>query len=105
MIEAELLPCHIAGRASTQRRSRRHGRSRSPGICRSDQRRLGRGSSASCFALLKLTKELVRRYKEWVFLKHSADDDYRVGTHDVNHHSAAKLGGIVSSNKRVRVLE
>jgi hypothetical protein len=53
---------------------------------------------------LELTEELVWGYKEGILLKYSADDDHRVGTHDVNHDSTAKLGGIVNSNNRVWVL-
>ena len=49
----------------------------------------------------QLPQELVRRNKEWVLLEDSADDDHRMGPHNVNDDTPAKLGEIVYSYDRV----
>jgi hypothetical protein len=54
-------------------------------------------------ALAQLPQELIRRDEEWVLLEDSADDDHRMGPHDVDHDLPAKLGEIVRSSDRVPV--
>ena len=49
----------------------------------------------------QLPQELVRRNKKWILLEHSANDDHRVGAHNVYHDASAKLGEIVRSYHRV----
>jgi len=51
----------------------------------------------------QLPQEFVRRNEERVLLEDAADDDHRVGPHDVDDDLPAKLGEIVDSNDRVLV--
>jgi len=53
--------------------------------------------------LSQLPQEFVRRNEEGVLLEDSADDDHRVGPHDVDDDLPAKLGEIVDSYDRVLV--
>jgi hypothetical protein len=51
----------------------------------------------------QLTQELVRWNKERVLLEDAADDNHRVGPHDVDDDVPAKLGEIIQSYDRVLV--
>jgi hypothetical protein len=53
--------------------------------------------------LAKFTQEFVRRDIEGVLLKDAADDDHRVGSHDVDHLVAAKLLEMIGANDHVLV--
>ena len=57
--------------------------------------------AASAFA--QFAQKLIRRNVKWVFLQYTADDDHRVGSHDVNDYVPAKLGEIVRSYDRVSI--
>ena len=61
-------------------------------------RRVARGVSFT-----QLPQEFVRRNEERVLLEDAADDDHRVGPHDVDNDLPAKLGEIVDSYDRVLV--
>ncbi len=60
--------------------------------------RLARGVSFT-----QLQQELIRRYEERVLLEDAADDNHRVGAHDVDDDLPAKLGEIVYSYDRVLI--
>ncbi len=49
----------------------------------------------------QLPQELIGRNKEGVLLEHAANDDHRMGPHNVHHDLPAKLGEIVRSYDRV----
>ena len=51
----------------------------------------------------QLLQELLRGHEERVFVEDAADDEHRMGTHDVNDNPSAKLGEIVGSDDRVMV--
>jgi hypothetical protein len=51
----------------------------------------------------QLPQELVRGNEERVLLEDAADDDHRVGPHDVDNDLPAKLGEIVDSYDRVLI--
>ena len=51
----------------------------------------------------QLPQEFIRRNEERVLLEDSADDDHRVGPHDVDDDLPAKLGEIVDSYDRVLI--
>src|SRR5262252_2627648 len=51
----------------------------------------------------QLLQELIRGHEERVLVEDAADDEHRMGTHDVNDNSSAKLGEIVDSDDRVIV--
>src|SRR5262245_53642119 len=51
----------------------------------------------------QLLQELLRGYEERVLVEDAADDEHRMGTHDVNDNPSAKLGEIVGSDDRVMV--
>jgi hypothetical protein len=59
-------------------------------------------SNAACAQLLQ---ELIRGHEERVLVEDAADDDHRMGSHDVNDNTSAKLGEIVSSDDRVMVAQ
>ena len=54
--------------------------------------------SAAC---VQLPQELIRRHEEGVLLKDAADDDHRMGPHNIDDDLPAKLGEIVRSDDRV----
>jgi hypothetical protein len=54
--------------------------------------------SAAC---AQLPQERIRRHKEGVLLEDAANDDHRVGPHNVNDDISAKLGEVVRSDDRV----
>ena len=51
----------------------------------------------------QLLQELIRGHEERVLVEDAADDEHRMGTHDVNDNPSAKLGEIVDSDDRVMV--
>ena len=51
----------------------------------------------------QLAQEFIRRNEERVLLEDAADDDHRVGPHDVDDDLPAKLGEIVQSYDRVLI--
>ncbi len=53
--------------------------------------------------LTQLPQEFVRRNEEGVLLEDAADDDHRVGPHDIDDDLPAKLGEIVDSYDRVLI--
>ena len=53
--------------------------------------------------LAKFPQKLIRRNKEWIFLKSSANDDHRVSPHDIDNDGSAKLGEVVRSYNRVLI--
>ena len=55
-------------------------------------------------ACAQLPQELIRRHKEGVLLEDAANDDHRMGPHNVNDDIPAKLGEIVRSDDRVWIL-
>jgi hypothetical protein len=57
---------------------------------------MGRG--AACAQLLQ---ELIRRHKEGVLLEDAANDDHRMGPHNIHDDIPAKLGEIICSDDRV----
>ena len=52
---------------------------------------------------MQLPQELIRRHKEWILLEDAANDDHRMGPHNVNNDVPAKLGEIVRSYDRVGI--
>ena len=52
-------------------------------------------------ACAQFPQELIRRHKEGVLLEDAANDDHRMGPHNVNDDPPAKLGEIVYSYDRV----
>ena len=50
-----------------------------------------------------LTKELLRRYIEWILLKDAANDDDRMRPHDVDHRVTLESTQVVSANHRIVV--
>jgi hypothetical protein len=52
-------------------------------------------------ACAQLPQELIRPHKEGVLLKDAADDDHRMGPHNVHDDIPAKLGEIVRSDDRI----
>src|SRR5882762_10673725 len=50
-----------------------------------------------------LTKELLRRYIEWILLKDAANDDDRMRPHDVDHGVTAESVQVVRANHRIVV--
>src|SRR5882672_7590141 len=50
-----------------------------------------------------LTKELLRRYIEWILLKDAANDDDRMRPHDVDHRVTAESAQVVRANHRIIV--
>ena len=52
-------------------------------------------------ACAQLPQELIRRHEEGVLLQDAADDDHRMGPHNVHDDLPAKLGEIVRSDDRV----
>src|SRR6266850_2740394 len=50
-----------------------------------------------------LTKELLRRYIEWILLKDAANDDDRMRPHDVDHRVTAESAQVVRANYRIVV--
>src|SRR5258706_8670522 len=50
-----------------------------------------------------LTKELLRRYIEWILLKDAANDDDRMRPHDVDHRVTAESAQVVRANHRIVV--
>ena len=57
--------------------------------------------AAASPSLAKLQQELFRRHIERILLKDTADDDHRMGPHDVNHRVSSKLPQMVSTDNRV----
>src|SRR5215813_3636615 len=51
----------------------------------------------------QLLQERLRGHDERVLVEDAADDEHRMGTHDVNDNPSAKLGEIVDSDDRVMV--
>src|SRR5258706_14477127 len=51
----------------------------------------------------RLTKELLRRYIEWILLKDAANDDDRMRPHDVDHRVTAESAQLVRANHRIVV--
>src|SRR5260221_11889295 len=49
-------------------------------------------------SLAHLTKELLRRYIEWILLKDAANDDDRMRPHDVDHRVTAESAQLVRAN-------
>ena len=56
---------------------------------------------AASAPLAQFPQELIGRNKERVLLKNSADDDHRMGSHNVDDNGPAKLGEVVNSYDRV----
>jgi hypothetical protein len=54
-------------------------------------------------ACAQFPQERIRRHKEGVLLEDAADDDHRMGPHNVHDDLPAKLGEIVRSDDRVWV--
>jgi hypothetical protein len=52
-------------------------------------------SNLSGAALAQLPQELIEGNKEWVLLENSPNDDHRMGAHNVNDDTPAKLGEVV----------
>src|SRR5258705_1098831 len=50
-----------------------------------------------------LTKELLRRYIEWILLKDAANDDDRMRPHDVDHRVTAESAQVIRANHRMVV--
>src|SRR5712664_2292718 len=61
----------------------------------------GRVARGAPFA--QFPQKFIRRYEERVLLEDAADDDHRVGPHDVDDDLPAKLGEIVQSYDRVLI--
>jgi hypothetical protein len=59
-------------------------------------------SHAACAQLLQ---ELIRRHEERALVEEAANDDHRMGAHDVNDKTPAKLGEIVGSDDRIMVAQ
>ena len=53
--------------------------------------------------MAKFPQELIRRHKERILLKDTADDDQRMGPHDVDYCVATELPQVVSADDRVVV--
>src|SRR5258706_13349877 len=51
----------------------------------------------------RLTKELLRRYIEWILLKDAANDDDRMRPHDVDHRVTAESAQLVRADHRIVV--
>src|SRR2546425_3582403 len=99
-------PLHMAGRVRTLSKSLMQALRRlispavwsiSPSIVRCAMGVLVPRSAALAYH----SQELIRRDEEWVLLEDSADDDHRMGPHDVDHDLPAKLGEIVDSYDRI----
>ncbi len=52
---------------------------------------------------MQLLKKLLRRHEERILLKNAADDDHRLGPHDIYHGVAAELSKIVDADNGVIV--
>ena len=52
----------------------------------------------------QLPQELIRRNKERVLLEDAANDDHRMGPHNIHHDISAKLGEVVNSDDRIFIL-
>src|ERR1700683_2281492 len=61
------------------------------------------GAAATNPPLAKFPQKLIRRHKERILVKDTADDDHRMSPHDVNHRVASKLPQMVSADDRVVV--
>ena len=47
--------------------------------------------------MAQLPQELIRGNKEWVLLENSPNNDHRMGAHNINDDTPAKLGEVVGS--------
>jgi hypothetical protein len=51
----------------------------------------------------QLSQEFIRWNEERILLENTADNDHRMGTHNIDYDLAAKLGEIVDSYDRIFV--
>src|ERR1035441_7902054 len=71
--------------------------------CLSMRTRGGGGRSPPPPPLAVFTQELLRRHEERILLENAADDNHRMGPHDVNHRVTAKFSKLVGADDRVVV--